>query len=128
MSAETLPAVVESVEMDDRGTTTLADRVVEKIAARAATDVPHALGLTRRAVGREFGRPSVRAHAQIDGDVASLQLELAVQYPASARATTRGVREHVADRVTMLCGLTVDHIDITVAVLRRVDQGRKRVQ
>ena len=113
---------------DERGTTTLADRVVEKIAARAALNIAHAAGLSRRVAGRDFGTLSVRAHVAVDGRVASLQLELAVEYPASARATTRGVREHVAERVDTLCGLTVDHVDITVAVLRRPAAERKRVQ
>lgn len=127
----TPPAVVRATELvavEQRGTTTLADKVVEKIAARAAVDVAHAGGLSRRVAGHDFGTPSVRANAEIDGHVASLQLELAVEYPASARATTRGVREHVTERVATLCDLTVDHIDITVAILRRADTERKRVQ
>ena len=112
----------------ERGTTTLADTVVEKIAARAAVDVAHAAGLNRRLAGRDLGRPRVRARADVDGGSAALSLELAVEYPASARATTRDVRAHVTDRVSALCSLTVERVDITVAVLRRPAPERKRLQ
>ena len=109
------------------GVTTVADRVVERIAAHAAAEIAHADGLSRRVVGKEFGARRVRASADIDGAVASLRLELAVLYPASVRATTRAVRAHVARTVSRLCAVRVDHIDITVAVLRRPDQERRRV-
>ncbi len=117
-----------ALDPGERGTTTLADKVIEKIAARAAVDVTHALGLSRRLAGRDFGTPTVRAQARVDGQVAYLSLALAVEYPASARATTREVRAHVSNRVATLCGLDVDHIDITVAVLRRPNADRRRVQ
>ena len=126
MSAGTTSQELAVVE--ERGATTMADRVVEKIAARAALDVPNAAGLSRRVAGRDFGRPSVRAQVDVDGQVASVRLELAVEYPASARATTRGVRKHVGERVSTLCGLTVEHIDITVAVLRRAEPERRRAR
>jgi uncharacterized alkaline shock family protein YloU len=117
-----------AVEPAERGNTTLADKVVEKIAAHAATEVEHASGLRRHVAGRELGTRSVRASATLDGHVAVLRLELAVDYPTPVKTVTRTVRAHVARTVEQLCGLRVDHLDITVAALRRPDTERSRVQ
>lgn len=112
----------------ERGSTSLADKVIEKIASRAAVDVAHAGGVRRRVAGRSVGRPGVKTSAQRDGQVTALRLEVEVEYPASARQTTRAVREHVTERVGTLCGLQVDHVDITVAMLRRPDTSIRTVQ
>ena len=117
-----------SGEVDTRGTTALADRVVEKIAARAATEVDHCVGVPRSVVGVTTGRPAVRAEATCDGSIAGLQLRIGVEYPASVFATTRRVRGHVTDVVSRLCGLSVDHVDIQVATLVIPDRDGGRVR
>ena len=121
-------AVGTAGTVEHRGTTTLADRVVEKIAAQAATEVDHATGLRRSLAGRDVGRSTVRAHVDLDGGVAALRLDLAVAFPAPVRVVTRAVRAHVTTRVGQLCDLTVDHVDITVAALPRPDVDRRRVR
>ncbi len=121
-------ATLDTPDPAERGTTTVADKVVEKIAARAALDVEHVQGLSRSLAGREVGRRGVRASVDVDGRTACLRLELAVEYPASVLRTTRAAREHVGRQLSRLCDLTVDHIDIQVAVLRRHDTDRRRVQ
>ena len=114
------------VVAEERGRTTVADRVIEKITAAAATEVTQADGLRRRIVGRDIGSRRARVSAVVDGSVAALNVELAVQYPASVRQVTREVRTHVIERVGRLCELRVDHVDITVAVLpRRNDESRR---
>ena len=122
-AARPVPAVRDPA---DRGVTTIADRVVEKIAAAAAAEVPHVVGLRRRLVGRDFGTAAVRAGAQLDGSVGVLTLDLGVEYPAPVRATTRQVRAHVLERVESLCAVRLDHVDITVAMLRRPEASTKR--
>ncbi|MHA3705061.1 Asp23/Gls24 family envelope stress response protein [Jatrophihabitans sp. YIM 134969] len=112
---------------DDRGRTTIADRVVEKIAAQAAVEVDHAAGLRRSLAGRSLGSPRVRATAEVDGRVAALRLDLAVDYPAPVRQVTRAVRQRVTEQVATLAGMRVDHVDITVAALRRPPVERRRV-
>jgi len=62
-----VPAPGGAVDTGERGVTTLADKVVEKIAARAAVEVDHAVGLRRHLDGRDVGQPAVRAHAAVDG-------------------------------------------------------------
>ena len=107
--------------------TTLAPRVVEKIAARAAGEVEHVFGLSRTLAGRTLGAERVRADADLDGHVAVLRIEFGAGFPAPLLPLTRAVREHVTDKVQTLCGLHVDHIDVTVAELRHPRAERKRV-
>ncbi|MDQ2845431.1 MAG: Asp23/Gls24 family envelope stress response protein [Actinomycetota bacterium] len=123
----TAPAEGASSDAETRGKTTLADRVVEKIAARAAAEVPHCLGLHRRVVGITTGRTAVTADAVTDGAITGLSLSVAIAYPAPIISTTRQVRTHVRHRVENLCGLTVDHVDITVADVIRPERKEQRV-
>ena len=116
-----------STDPAERGRTTIADRVVAKVAAQAATEVEHAAGLRRSLAGRTVGAPHVRARADVDGHVTSLRLDLAVDYPAPIQQVTRAVRQQVSSRVGELCGMVVDHVDITVAALRRPPVDTRRV-
>lgn len=116
-----------SVDAAERGRTTIADRVVAKVAAQAATEVDHAAGLRRSLAGRSLGEARVRTSADVDGHVASLKVDLAVDYPSPVRQVTRAVRRQVTERVVTLCGMQVDHVDITVAALRRPAVDRRRV-
>lgn len=116
------------VDLESRGITTLADRVVEKIAARAATEVAHCTGIPRAVVGITTGKPAVQADAVIDGSVARLSLRLGIEYPAPITATTRRVRGHVVEAVQRMCGVKVDHLDITVAAVARPHRKEQRVQ
>ena len=115
-------------DRDSRGTTALADRVVEKIAARAATEVEHCVGIPRTVVGITTGHTTVHAEATCDGGIAGLRLKIGIAYPASVLGTTREVRGHVSEVVARLCGLTVDHVDIDVAALVRPPATTGRVR
>ncbi len=113
---------------DSRGTTTLADRVVEKIAARAASEVDHCTGIPRTIAGIGTGTTAVQVDAISDGAITGLTLRLGIEYPAPITSTTRRIRGHVSNVVQQLCGLRVDHIDITVAALARPARTEKRGQ
>ena len=109
----TAPAPVDTLA--NRGRTTIADRVVEKIAARAVSEVDRASGAPRRLLGTSFGpatRP--RADARVDGSTVSMRLSVSVEYPHSVRDVAAEVRERVARRVYGLTGLRVTGIDVTV--------------
>jgi uncharacterized alkaline shock family protein YloU len=101
-----------------RGRTTIADRVVEKIAAITAGEVDRASGTPRRLLGTRFSRPSAstrpRASAKVDETTVSLKLSVSVEYPAPVRDVAAEVRERVARRIYELTGLKVTEIDITV--------------
>ena len=105
----------------DRGTLTIADKVVEKVAAQAVSEVDLATGAPRTLLGKRLGaadpdrRP--RADARVDGDRVGVTVTLAVQWPAPVREVAQNVRQHLTDRVSELTGLTVAEVDVDVPVL-----------
>lgn len=106
-----------------RGRTTLAERVVTKVAAQAVSEVEQTGGVARELIGitlgRQTGAGQARVSARIDGHLTMIELRLALDYPAPVRTVTREVRRHVIERVTGLTGLEVRHVDIEVARLLR---------
>ena len=117
----TPPAATDLGPMHERGTTTVADRVIVAVAARAAAEVPGVGGAARRAIRIPVdARRSDRApqvEATIAGDIVTLRLRLSLIYPGPVRAVTEDVRRHVADRVGVLTGKKVGSVDITVVSL-----------
>ena len=124
-SAELEPAVGRT----ERGTVTISDRVVQKVAARAAIEIEDAGAAAPRILGRSLaglanaspaGIRSTsldalpKANADVDGSLVALDLQLSVRWPASIPGTTRKVRDHVSARVTELTGLTVTEVQIQV--------------
>ncbi|HEY4991177.1 MAG TPA: Asp23/Gls24 family envelope stress response protein [Nakamurella sp.] len=115
-------------DTDGRGRTSIADRVVTKIAAQACTEVDHVHGLTPALTGRVLGQDStVSVQADIDGHLAQLRVQIAVDYPVSLRAVTRELRAHVRARVGQLCALTVTDMDIRITELRYSTEPVRRV-
>ena len=109
-----------------RGSTEIADRVVERIAAMAVAEVDDAHGPARRLLGlRVPGVDGPRVTVQIDGHLVTVRLGMSVRYPAPIRQVTRRVREHVTVRVGELTGLDVRHVDIDIPTLITPDRGRR---
>jgi uncharacterized alkaline shock family protein YloU len=106
-----------------RGRTTIADRVVVKVATRAVAEVAQTGGAARQltgiTLGRQTGRGPARVSARVDGNLAMIELRLTLAYPAPVRSLSREVRRHVMDRVASLTGIEVRHVDIEVARLLR---------
>ena len=116
----------------ERGTTTVADRVIVAVAARAAAEVPGIAAAGRRVLGHavDTARPD-RAPwvvATIAGDTVALRMRLSVLYPTPVRAATEQVRRNVAERVGTLTGKTVGVIDIRVESLPVPAAPRRVVQ
>ncbi|MFI6507354.1 Asp23/Gls24 family envelope stress response protein [Streptosporangium sp. NPDC050855] len=99
-----------AVPAERRGRTDISDRVVSRIATRAAGEVARV-----RKVG-ERGPLSFRGgtRATVDGELTTLRLDVTVDYPAPLREVAQQVRSHVAERIMALTGLYVGHIDIDV--------------
>jgi uncharacterized alkaline shock family protein YloU len=106
-----------------RGRTTIADRVVVKIATRAVAEVGQTGGAARQligfTVGRQSGEGPARVSARVDGNQALIEIRQTLAYPAPVRSLTREVRRHVMERITALTGIEVRHVDIEVARLLR---------
>jgi uncharacterized alkaline shock family protein YloU len=120
----TLPDADAGAEMRRRGRLVLAERVLEKIAAQAATEVVSTTGrsggfLGRRTESDPNARPKV--DVTLSAESADLALAVGISYPGSIRRATQEVREHVTERVESLTGVDVRRVDIDVTFLSLAD-------
>ena len=104
-----------------RGRTTIADRVVVRVATRAVAEVEQAGGAARQlagiTLGRQSGQGPALVSARVDGRLAMIEIRLTLAYAAPVRTLRREVRRHVMERVASLTGIEVRHVDIEVARL-----------
>ncbi|MFJ9342280.1 DUF6286 domain-containing Asp23/Gls24 family envelope stress response protein [Streptomyces sp. NPDC101733] len=96
-------------ELAGRGSTTVADKVVRKIAEQAAAEALSA------------GRTAASGSATVQGRRAEVTLRVALPYPAPLAKGARHVQEHVMDRTRHLTGLEV--VRPRLAVTRLTVQG-----
>ncbi|MCX4557591.1 DUF6286 domain-containing Asp23/Gls24 family envelope stress response protein [Streptomyces umbrinus] len=90
-----------------RGTTTVSERAVRRIAERATTEALPAPGGTRTA----------RAATSVRGRRAEVSLGVTLPYPAPLADTVREVQRHVVERTRELTGLEVSAARISVIAL-----------
>jgi uncharacterized alkaline shock family protein YloU len=114
---------------NELGMISINDRVVEKMAAGAAAEVPDAGAAASRFLGRSMAGASAlgarqtsltalpKASADVDGSLVNLDLSISVRWPASVPEVTSAVRENVRRRVSELTGLTVSEVSISVTAL-----------
>lgn len=109
----------ERVAAADRGATTIADRVVAKIAAQAARE---ALG------GVPEGGEAPHAGVVVHRDIARVRIGVELDYPSDIGAQCGAVRRQVAERVHALAGMEVPEVAVMVERLHsaesRAAQGR----
>ncbi len=111
------------------GSISISERAVSKIAARAALEIADAGAAASRVLGvavpggaqlglrgTDLSAPP-KVSVEVDGEVAFVDLQLAVRWPASIATVTGQVRDHVIERVAGLTGLRVQEVHITVADL-----------
>lgn len=104
----------------DRGTLTISEKAIEKIAGQIAASVPGINGTSGGFLGigshrDEDARPKVKV--RLSGTVAALHISAGVRYPAPLRATTERLRSEVRDKVSAACGIDVRQVDIDIESL-----------
>lgn len=114
---------------NELGLISMNDRVVEKMAARAAIEIPDAGAAASRFLGHSMAGASAlgarqtsltalpKASADVDGSLVNLDLSISVRWPASVPEVSSAVRENVRRRVSELTGLTVSEVSISVTAL-----------
>jgi uncharacterized alkaline shock family protein YloU len=111
---------------DDRGTTTIDDGVVAKIAGIATREVSGVAsmgGSLSGAVAEVVGRIRGEEHAtsgvgvEVGTRQAAVDLSITVQYPATITEVASSVRDNVIDRIEKLTGLEVVEVNIAVTDL-----------
>jgi uncharacterized alkaline shock family protein YloU len=107
----------------ERGTTTMADTVVTRVASIAAREVPgvHDLGGgVSRALGSVTGRVGLGTETsrgvgvEVGSKQAAVDLALVIEFGVSVPEVTREVRENVIKRIEGITGLEVTEVNITV--------------
>jgi uncharacterized alkaline shock family protein YloU len=109
------------------GTTTIADRVIAKIASQAASETDHVAG-PRRRLHRGPGSARPSATAVLDGRWARVTVEVAVDYPVSLRTVSRSVRAHVVRQVLAFAAVEARQVDVRITELLVADIPTRRVQ
>ncbi|MEU2157641.1 Asp23/Gls24 family envelope stress response protein [Streptomyces sp. NPDC019396] len=105
----------------ERGATEIPDKVVARIAARAAREA-----LTRH-VGPPLTFPS--ASATVHEGSARLSLSLDLPYPLDIAGAAGRIRRDISARVAHLTGMKVSEVTLTVRRLVPADgSGRRRVR
>ncbi|WP_063731907.1 hypothetical protein [Streptomyces sp. RTd22] len=104
-------------EPGGRGATRIADRVVAKIASRAA----------REALG---SGPGLLPYAAVAVRAGAARVRVAVElgYPSDMGAQCAAVRRHVTTRVGELTGMEVPEVAVTVERLHSPQLDRGKVQ
>lgn len=116
--------------IEGRGRTTIADRVIERLARRVALDVP---GVVRHSSGPPLGglgQELPEASAETAGERIRLRLRVAVRWETPAHEVAAAVREQVRRRLGAITGKSIDRVDVVVGALlpsSRVpdEQGRR---
>ncbi|WNI14961.1 Asp23/Gls24 family envelope stress response protein [Actinacidiphila sp. ITFR-21] len=121
------PAVPAQLPPADRGSLRIADRVIARIAAHAATEV------LATAPGAELVPPEAAPHATVSvrRNTARLRLTLELGYPADLGSVSASVRRHVTGRVEAMTGMAVPEVAVEIerlhsATARRNEEGRVR--
>lgn len=111
---------------EDRGTTTIDDGVVAKIAGIATREVKGVAsmgGNLSGAVAQVVGRIRGEEHAtsgvgvEVGTRQAAVDLVITVQYPATITEVASSVRDNVIDQIERLTGLEVVEVNIAVTDL-----------
>ena len=120
-----------AVPPEERGRLTVDDRVVEKVAGYAVTFVADAAAAPRRVLGVRIGRArpndAASVQAQVQDDIASVQVAIAVRWPRSVATVADEVRERIRSEVTAITGVRVDHVDVEVVSMTLPDAAERRV-
>lgn len=119
-------------DVSGRGSLTIADRVVERVAGYAVTQVDRASAAPRRVLGVNVGdaRPQEEAsvRARVHGDIATVDASIAVAWPTSVRSVCEAVRRRIREDVDHITGVRVEQIDLDVVSMSVPTAPRRRVQ
>lgn len=118
----------EDEDLTGRGQLVIAEKVIEKIASRAAGELEGVGGssggfLGIGAQGELSNRP--KASVQLSGQIASIELTVGVKYPAPLQRIGEQLRKRVQSQVSGLTGLEVRQVDVDISWLLSAGSGQR---
>lgn len=112
---------------EERGRTTIADKVVTRIASIATAEIAAVID-TRTDWTKLIRKGLPRAEAVVAGGTSRIAVEVAAAWPSPLGKVAAQVRDHVTQRVVTLTGVDVTRVDVTVADVVHLDTATRRVQ
>lgn len=106
--------MADAEEAAHRGTLTIRDRVVTRIACTEALSVDGVRTGEASYAGRMRTHPLPRAFAVVDGAAAAVTVHIATDWPAPLPELGRTVQARIAGRIRTLTGLEPTRVDVTV--------------
>lgn len=125
------PHNADAVDPGKRGTLTIRDRAVQRIAEAAANSVPGVVPAAQSSssLNTALGRAYPRIDCEVAGDRVRAQVDIVGLWPVPAPQLGVQVRQVVTDQLQALAGLRVDAVDVTIAkVVRVAEVPRRRVR
>ncbi len=110
----------------ERGRTTIADRVVTRVASLAAAEVESVID-TRSGWTKLVRKGLPHAEAVVAGGTTRITVQVAATWPTPLSRVAAQVRDHVTERVVQLTGTQVTRVDVTVADVVHVETAARRV-
>lgn len=98
----------------ERGQTTIAPKVIERLAVAAAREAGASTSTRDGLAGIVKGKLP-RASAEVAGGTSRVSVEVAARWSQSLADVAGHVRDHVSERVSTLAGVDVTSVDVTVA-------------
>ena len=121
-----------ATDAGSRGSLTITEKVVKKLAARSAHELPFVAGIGGGVlgVGRQAGTDH---HPQADVDLSgrnvTVFLDIALHFPEDIAARSLEIRQHVTRSIERATGLDVRRGDITIkALITNADRPRRSLQ
>lgn len=118
-----------SLPPEERGRLTVDDRVVEKVAGHAVTLTTDAAAAPRRLLGVKVGGARLgdvaSVQAEVQGDIASVHVVIAVRWPRPVQKVADEVRKRIRSEVSASTGVRVDHVDVEVVAMTLPDTSRR---
>jgi uncharacterized alkaline shock family protein YloU len=115
------PGAGRPADQGGPGRTTIAPRVVERLAVAAAREVDATAAARGGLTGLIRGELP-RASAVVAGNTSRVSVQIAVHWPESLADVAGRTRRHVTERVAALAGVDVTACDVSVAeVVHRSD-------
>ncbi len=109
----------------ERGTLEVKQRVVQRIAERAAQEIDGTVAAHHTGLRALADRSSVSV--RMLGGRAWIDLTVDASWPCEATAVGGSVREHVHRRTSELSGTHVERVDVTVRLVEADESTRRRV-
>ncbi|SEB63921.1 Uncharacterized conserved protein YloU, alkaline shock protein (Asp23) family [Nocardioides exalbidus] len=127
MADTSLTAPTAPVPAAERGRTVIADKVVERVASIATSEIEAVID-TRTGWTKLIRKGLPHAEAVVAGGTSKITVEVAATWPTPLDRVAAQVREHVTRQVADLTGVTVTRVDVTVADVVHLEAADARVQ